>query len=174
MAGSVIVISGPPGAGKSAVAQLLVASSDGPAAWIEGDAFWRFFTKPPEGQNPGEGIRILVPSVIFTARMFARGGYEAIVDFSVPPGFLAGARKRVGDWPFQFVILRPTEEVCAARSAARGERDYSRYHEFYHLFEKAPEYELADLSGEPPAIAGRLRKLLRSGRFQVPVAPEKG
>jgi chloramphenicol 3-O-phosphotransferase len=171
MAGSVIVVSGPPGAGKSSVARLLVASAAGPAAWIEGDAFWRFFTKPPEGHNPGDGIRILVPSLMFTARMFARGGYEAIIDFSVPPGFLAAALRRVGEYPLQFVILRPTEEVCAARSAARGEADYSRYHEFYHLFEAAPEYDLNDLSGDPTAIAARLREQLVSGRFQVPAAP---
>jgi chloramphenicol 3-O-phosphotransferase len=171
MAGSVIVVSGPPGAGKSSVARLLVESATGPAAWIEGDTFWRFFTKPPEGQNPGEGVRILVPSLMFTARMFARGGYEAIVDFSVPPGFLAGARKRVGEYPLQFVILRPTEEVCASRNAARGEGDYSRYHEFYRLFEGTPEYDLDDPSGDPQSIATRLREQLKSGRYRVQAAP---
>ena len=41
----IVVLSGPVGAGKTAIAKELVACSPGPIACIEGDTFWFFIAK---------------------------------------------------------------------------------------------------------------------------------
>ena len=43
---SVVMLSGPVGAGKTTVARELVAISPAPLCYIEGDTFWSLFTKP--------------------------------------------------------------------------------------------------------------------------------
>ena len=43
---SVVMLSGPVGAGKTTVARELVAISPEPLCYIEGDAFWPVFAKP--------------------------------------------------------------------------------------------------------------------------------
>ena len=43
--GSVIMLSGPVGAGKTTVARELIALLPGPISYIEGDTFWSFIAK---------------------------------------------------------------------------------------------------------------------------------
>jgi adenylate kinase family enzyme len=43
---SVVMLSGPIGAGKTTVARELVAISPAPLCYIEGDTFWSLFAKP--------------------------------------------------------------------------------------------------------------------------------
>src|SRR5580698_10337813 len=102
----IILLSGPPGAGKSTVAKELVYISTGPVAYIEGDKFWSFFAKEWEDMEKGRNFRTVMRSVTAAAIPYALNGYETIVDFSIPPRFLETAMKmtKPREVPLHYVV----------------------------------------------------------------------
>lgn len=78
---SVVMLSGPVGAGKTTVARELIAISPAPLCYIEGDTFWPHFAKP-DGKSQREQFRLLMRSVTAAAIPLARSGYEVLLDFS--------------------------------------------------------------------------------------------
>jgi predicted kinase len=166
---SVVMLSGPVGAGKTTVARELVAISPAPLCYIEGDAFWPVFAKP-DAKPRSERGRLLMRSVTAAAIPLARGGYEVLLDFSFPLYFLETARKILKEIPLDFVILRPSIAVCEERAAARPEgkiADYSVYRDFYTMFEGLPKHEVADAEADAASIARRIRAGLDQGVFRL-------
>jgi gluconate kinase len=168
----IVLLSGPVGAGKSTVARELVALSTGSMAYIEGDTFWSFIAKSNERQELHTNFKVIMTAMTAAALPYARADYEVIVDFSFPPWFLNTARRVVltKGITLDFVVLRPTEAVCAARAAARAEGaipDYSPYRDLYASFDEAERYTLKDADGEAAVIAARIRDGLDAGIFRV-------
>ena len=74
--------------------------------------------------------------------------------------FLETARKILKEIPLDFVILRPSIEVCEQRAAARLEgkiADCSVYRDFYKMFEGLPKHEVGDGGAAPGSVARRVR-----------------
>jgi deoxyadenosine/deoxycytidine kinase len=167
---SVVMLSGPVGAGKTTVARELVAISPAPLCYIEGDTFWPVFTKP--GEKPRrEQFRLLMRSMTAAAVPLARGGYDVLLDFSFPLEFLETARKILKEIPIDFVMLRPSIAICEQRSAARPEgkiSDYSVYRDFYTMFEGLPKHEVSDAEADAGSIARHIRTGLDQGLFRLP------
>jgi predicted kinase len=166
----VIILSGPIGAGKSTVARELVALMPGSVACIEGDKFWPFIVKSETQDRPENGYMIM-RSMTAAAIPFVRCGFDVVLDFTIPPEFLATARKILKDLPLEYVILRPSEAVCAGRAAARKAgaiADYSKYSDFYALFVGTGQYQVNDDKADPAALAAKIFAGLKSGRFWVP------
>lgn len=80
---SVVMLSGPVGAGKTTIARELVAISPPPLSYIEGDEFWLVFVKP-DAKPQHERFRLLMRSPTAAAAPLARGGYEVLPDFLFP------------------------------------------------------------------------------------------
>lgn len=166
---SVVMLSGPIGAGKTTVAQELKAISPGPLCYIEGDTFWPVFVKPDTGDRR-ERFRLLMRSITAASIPLTRGGYEVLLDFSFPLDFLDTARRILKEIPLDFVVLRPSLEACEKRSAERPEGaipDYSRYRDFYAMFEGAPRYEICDDTADALSLARRIREGIDAGSFRV-------
>ncbi|GGG67581.1 AAA family ATPase [Edaphobacter dinghuensis] len=166
---SVVMLSGPIGAGKTTVAQELKAISPGPLCYLEGDTFWPVFVKPDAAQRR-ERFRLLMRSITAASIPLARGGYEVLLDFSFPLDFLDTARKILKEVPLDFVVLRPSLEICEARSGARPEgtiADYSMYRDFYAMFEGAPRHEICDDAADARSLARRIREGIDGGLFRV-------
>ena len=166
---SVVMLSGPVGAGKTTVARELIAISPAPLYYIEGDTFWPHFAKP-DSKPRREQFRLLMRSVTAAAIPLARSGYEVLLDFSFPLDFLDTARKILKEIPLDLVILRPSLPVCAQRAAERAAGripDYSRYNDFYAMFEGRPQNEVSDDSLDARSTALRIRQGLDTGLFRV-------
>ena len=166
---SVIFLSGPIGAGKTAVAKELLQLLPAPLSYIEGDTFWSFIKKESEG-GLQDNFPIVVRSMTAAASPFARSGYRVLIDFSIPPIFIDTARKILKEVPFDFVLLRPSLEVCIERAASRKEgaiRDRSRIQNFYLRFQDERTPPICDDDADPASLARRIAEGLNAGRFRV-------
>jgi chloramphenicol 3-O-phosphotransferase len=166
---SVIFLSGPIGAGKTAVAQELLPLLPAPLIYIEGDIFWSFIQK--EGANvQRDSFPVLVRSMTAAAIPFARSGYRVLIDFSIPTGFLDTARKILKEVPFDFVLLRPSLKTCMERAATRkvgAITDSARIKNFYPLFEDGILNPICDDTADPVSLARRIVEGLNEGRFRI-------
>ena len=166
---SVVMLSGPVGAGKTTVARELIAISPAPLYYIEGDTFWSHFVHP-DIEARKERFRLLMRSVTAASIPLARSGYQVLLDFSFPIVFLETARKILKDIPLDFVMLRPSLAACEQRAAARPKgkiADYSVYRDFYTMFEGLPQHEVGDVDANPTYIARRIRDGLDQGTFRL-------
>lgn len=167
--GSLVVISGPIGAGKTTVAKALVEASPPPLAYIEGDDFWRYLAKPRPG-GPGRNIQPIMRAVFRAAVAITADDYEVILDFSMPPAFVRAAAARVPDTLVHYVELRPALEVCASRAATRSEGvmpDYAPYADFYAAFDAADRFVIRNDTRAAADVATEIRVGLAEGRFRV-------
>lgn len=166
---SVIFLSGPIGAGKTTVAKALVSLLPAPLSYIEGDTFWSFISKGGE-RGLQENFPVIVRSMTAAAIPFARSGFRVLIDFSIPPVFVDTARKILKEVPFDFVLLRPSFEVCAQRAASREEgaiADRAMMRGFYSRFEEGTLEPICDDDADPASLARRIAEALEQGRFRV-------
>jgi Chloramphenicol phosphotransferase-like protein len=173
---SVIFLSGPIGAGKTAVAQELLQLLPAPLSYIEGDTFWSFIRKGGE-QGLREHFPVLVRSMTAAAVPLARSGFRVLIDFSIPPTFVGTARKILKEVPFDFVLLRPSLQVCVERAGSRKNgaiTDYERLKNFYARFEQAEGVEaICDDHADPASLARRIADGLNQGRFRIAGTPNQ-
>jgi chloramphenicol 3-O-phosphotransferase len=120
----IVIISGPPGSGKSSVARRLAEQSPYErAVHVHTDDFYRSIRKGyvatwlPEAQ---EQNIIVLDAFAASATRYASGGYEVIVDGIIGPWYLDPWLKAVQDgWDVHFVVLRPALQTSIARAVAR-------------------------------------------------------
>jgi hypothetical protein len=110
--------------------------------------------------------------MVASALPFAMGGYEVILDFSIPPYFLDRTLKMAQrrEIPLDYVVLRPSLSICASRAASRAEgaiADYSDYNDFYDSFDEVERYTIKDDEADPATMAARIREGLDAGVFRV-------
>lgn len=168
---SITIRSGPVGAGKTTVAHAFVAASPVPITYIEGDIFWSFIAKGT-GTGRHKNFRTSMLSMMAAAVPYALADFAVLLDFSIPPWFLdrvrAVAERR--EVPVDYVVLRPSEAICAARAAARREgtiADYAPYRDLYLDFDAAERYIIQDDESPAPIVAARMREGLEAGRFRL-------
>ncbi|WP_408995336.1 AAA family ATPase [Streptomyces caniscabiei] len=119
-----IVLTGPPGAGKSTVAQLL-ADHLAPSVHLHSDDFWRYIKQGwiapylPEAHQQNQVVLQVLVSAAFG---YADGGYQVICDGVVGPWFIdlfrATARERA--LRLSYVILRPDRHTTLERATSRA------------------------------------------------------
>ena len=117
-----------------------------------------------------ENFPVLVRSMTAAAVPFARSGFRVLIDFSIPPAYVDTARKILKEVPFDFVLLRPSLEVCVERAGSREEgaiTDYAMLKNFYARFEEGTVEAICDDQADPAALARQIADGLKQGRFRV-------
>jgi chloramphenicol 3-O-phosphotransferase len=175
----ILILTGPPGSGKSTVAEALAERYDR-VAHIQVDVLRHFVTPtgyaPPTRGGPAWEAqdRLAVKNACDLARNFVQERFGVIIDDIVGPeklGRYVAGLKDAGA-PVHFVRLMPRLEVCAARDAARAEGRVApgRVEVVYRELEKAGEHagapiDNSDISAED--AADRLQERTSTGASLV-------
>ncbi len=168
---TLLVIAGPPGAGKSTVSAI-VSSRLSPSVLIRGDTFFRFLDQGaqepwrPEAKDQNHTV---IRASGAAAGQFARGGYEAVFDGVMGPWFLPAFLEATGLHDLHYAALLPSVERCVQRVTTRGNRDDEPGTRYMHeQFEQAridARHLIIEPQGTPEDMAARILSRYRQGDF---------
>ncbi len=171
-----IVVTGPPGAGKSTVARILSGMYD-PSALVCGDDFFAMidrgylapWTAASQRQNG-----IVVGAAAAAAGRLVRGGYTVVFDGVIGPWFLEAFGAATGLAEVRYVLLLPPPDVCierVRRRAGHGFTDLDATRHMYREFVGARADAQYVLTSSAPAetIAAAIFDLVRDGSLIWPV-----
>jgi adenylate kinase family enzyme len=121
--GQMILVTGPPGAGKSTVAALL-ADRLTPSVHLHSDDFWRCIKQgwiAPYLPEAHQQNQVVMDVLVSAALGYAAGGYHVVYDGIVGPWFIdlfrAAAKERAV--ALSYVILRPDQQTTLTRATGR-------------------------------------------------------
>jgi len=154
-AGALLVVSGPPGAGKSTVAGLLADRFER-SVLVRGDAFFGFLARGaiepwlPEAAAQNE---VVIGAAACATGRFALGGFSTIYDGVLGPWYLPTFAAATGLDRLGYLILLPPVEQCVERVATRsghGFTDEAATRKMHHEFASA-DVEERHVIRDPPA-----------------------
>lgn len=166
--GEVLIVTAPPGAGKSTVAEI-VADAIRPSALVRGDDFFAFlrrgFVAPWLPAAHAQNTAVTAAAAAATGRL--AGHCDVVYDGVVGPWFLPSFRAALGmDRLHDAVLLLPLE-LCLERVRTRnahGFRDPDAADHMWHAFDEADldARHLVAAVEPPAALADRLLRLWRA------------
>lgn len=169
---SLLLIAGPPGAGKSTVSALVSARLS-PSVLIQGDAFYRFLDQDavtPWRPEASDQNRVVIRASGAAAGEYARGGYEAVFDGVMGPWWLPTFFEATELDQLHYAILLPSVERCVRNVATRQGHDNdepgTRY--MHDQFQKArvdTRHLLTDPPASPEDTATEVLSRYRNGLF---------
>lgn len=121
LAGHVLILTGPPGSGKTTTAASLVAASGIPAVHLHSDDFWHYIKSGliqpylPEAHAQNQTVMDVLAGA---AEGYAKGGFFVVVDGIMGPWFLDPFR--VLSVPLHYIVLRPVLDEAIERCRLRG------------------------------------------------------
>jgi adenylate kinase family enzyme len=173
--GELLLVTGPPGAGKSTVARLLSAGF-ATSALVSGDAFFAFLDRGaiapwlPEAEAQNE---VVTRATAAAAGRFAEGQLTVVFDGMVGPWFLPTFLEWSQLPAVHYVILLPSEATCLHRVQTRighgfNDPDATRY--MHRQFDASPvdhRHVLAPPPDTPEDTARLVRARMDSGYLLV-------
>jgi predicted kinase len=123
-AGTLLILTGPPGAGKSTVAGLLAEDAARATVHMHTDSFYVWIRTgfvPPYLPAAARQNEVVARVMAGAACEYALGGYDVVLDGVVGPWALQPFRDAAEEQALRlsYVVLRPSLEETLARATAR-------------------------------------------------------
>jgi predicted ABC-type ATPase len=176
--GTLLVVTGPPGAGKSSVAELVVDRFP-KSVLVSGDAFFGFLRRdaiPPWLAEAHEQNEVVVAaSAVATGRFVA--GFTTVFDGMVGPWFLPTFMEAAGVEQLHYSVLLPTVDRCVERIAARdghGFDDEGATRHMYRTFVNAAiddRHVIRNEADAPSVTADEILRRFDGGELMYPAVP---
>jgi chloramphenicol 3-O-phosphotransferase len=169
--GDVLILGGPPAAGKTTVARLLASSAPRPTVHLETDHYFRSigtgFVRPylPEAETQNA---VVLTAVVRSAAAIAEGGYDVIVEGIIGTWFLPHFHGLTG-LRVDYLVLLPSLEATLDRANARTAshlRDPGPITGLHGAFPR--DSHAIDTTGQEPSLTvSRVREELATGRHRL-------
>jgi adenylate kinase family enzyme len=176
-----IVVTGPPGAGKTTVAKALSSLFES-SALVAGDDFFEFIDRsfvPPWATEAHHQNEIVIEAAAAAAGRLAAGGYTVVYDGVLGPWFLDAFGQAAGLGSLHYVVLLPPEKVCLERVRSRVGHGFTDLEAAGHMYR---EFSAADIDGRhvvtstetAAVIASSLVELVSDGTLHSTIDERSG
>lgn len=169
-----IVVTGPPGSGKSTVAQVLSKAFE-PSALVAGDDFFAFLEQgyvPPWTAEAHRQNEVVVGATAAASGRLAAGGYTVVYDGVIGPWFLDAFGGATGLERLHYAILLPPERECAERVRSRTGHGFTDLDATHHMYGEFADASISDqyvirTVASPGLIASSIYERVSEGSLVV-------
>jgi hypothetical protein len=144
--GSLLVVTGPPGAGKSTLAEALALKMD-PSVLVAGGALFRFLRNgaiDPWLPQANDQHTVVTNAGGAVAGRFARGGMHTVYDGIIGPWFLDEFLASTGLATLDYVVLLPPADICVERVLTRKNHGFNHEAAARHMHDQFTRRPAAD------------------------------
>jgi energy-coupling factor transporter ATP-binding protein EcfA2 len=166
-----IVVAGPPGAGKSTVARILADGFDR-SALVVGDEFFAFVRQgyvDPWLDEAHQQNDVVTRAAAAATGTLVSGGYHVVYDGVIGPWFAPAFLAATGLTELHYAVLLPSLDCCRARVTGRtghGFTDLAATEQVHRQFTGAgiPQRHLfSDDRDDPATVAASIRSRVGDG-----------
>jgi predicted ABC-type ATPase len=166
-----IVVAGPPGAGKSTVAAVLADGFD-TSALVAGDAFFAFirqgYVMPWLDEAAQQNDVVLAAAAAATGQLVS-GGYPVVYDGVIGTWTLPAFLAATGLGQLHYAVLLPSAQCCETRVQSRvghGFSDLAATRQVHRMFAEAQipaRHLITDEAADPAGVAAQIRARMADG-----------
>lgn len=176
----VVLVTGPPGAGKSSVAEHLVSLLD-PSAYVAGDLFFGFvrrgYIKPWLPEAKDQNALVIEAAALAVGRLARR--FHVVYDGVVGPWYLPTFADTSGLDVLHYAMLLPPLSVCVERVASRAEHGFTNLDATRHMWDdfersrRGIQSRVIDDVASPEALAQQIAHRVADGSLRYDLGSDE-